>query len=99
MARRVNLSISHLTRLFKTETGLAPLGYLREMRLERAAELLESSFLTVKEIRAVCGLGDKSRFIKDFKKHFGTTPTGYRKRAEITIEETGNEKIFKKQDV
>jgi AraC-like DNA-binding protein len=78
MAREVNLSVSHLNRIFKAETGFAPLRFLREMRLKIAAELLQNSFLSVKEIRCRAGLWDKSAFIRDFKKKFGITPTEYR---------------------
>jgi AraC family transcriptional regulator of arabinose operon len=82
MAERVNLSISHLNRIFKANTGLSPKIYLRGMRLEKAAQLLENSFLTVKEIRARVGLRDKSLFNKDFKKKYGTHPVDYRNCAE-----------------
>ena len=78
MAQRVNLSVSHLCRLFKAETGLPPMLYLREMRLEKAAHLLGNSFLTVKEIRVQTGLRDKSLFVKDFKKKYGAPPTAFR---------------------
>jgi transcriptional regulator GlxA family with amidase domain len=84
MAERVNLSVSHLNRVFKADTGLSPMLYLREMRLEKAARLLENSFLSVKEIRVQTGLRDKSLFIKDFKKKYGTAPTAYRARAGQT---------------
>ena len=78
MAREINVSVSHLNRLFRAETGLAPLRFLREARLRRAADLLRNSFLSVKEIRCRAGLWDKSAFIRDFKKNFGLTPTEYR---------------------
>lgn len=78
MAERVNLSPSHLCRIFKAETGLPPTIYLREMRLEKAARLLENSFFSVKEIRARTGLTDKSLFVKDFKKKYDVPPTVYR---------------------
>ena len=83
MTKRVNISISHLNRLFKAETGLSPLQFLREMRLDEAANLLKSSFLSVKEIRVSTGLRDKSTFIKDFKKKYGMTPSDYRKSDRI----------------
>jgi AraC-like DNA-binding protein len=78
MAREINVSVSHLGRLFRAETGLAPLQFLREARLALAADLLRNSFLSVKEIRCRAGLWDKSAFIRDFKKKFGVTPTEYR---------------------
>lgn len=47
MAKSVNLSASHLLKLFKTEVGMSPVQYMRTMRLEKARELLEESFLRV----------------------------------------------------
>lgn len=51
MAEKVNVSVSHLNRLFKAEFNLSPMQYLQELRLERAADLLKSSFLSIKQIR------------------------------------------------
>jgi transcriptional regulator GlxA family with amidase domain len=49
LANSVNLSSSRLRHLFKDETGLTPAQYLKRMRLERARELMEESFLRLKE--------------------------------------------------
>jgi AraC-like DNA-binding protein len=82
IAQRVNISVSHLNRLFKAGEGLPPLQFLREMRLNQAANLLKNSFLSIKEIRFRTGLSDKSSFIKDFKKKYGMTPSVYRKQSD-----------------
>lgn len=79
MARFVNLSPSRLHHLFKSETGTPPNQYLKALRLERARELLETTFLSVKQVMASAGLKNKSHFVKDFKKTYGVTPTGYRR--------------------
>lgn len=81
MARRVNISVSHLNRLFKAEFDLSPTQYLQKLRLERAADLLESSSLGIKEIRYCTGFSDKSVFIKKFKKKYGMLPLDYRKQS------------------
>jgi AraC-like DNA-binding protein len=80
LAQVVNLSPSRLHQVFKDETGVSPAKYLKTLRLERAKELLEGSFLSVKEIRVMVGFGDESHFARDFKKHFGLTPTQCRAR-------------------
>lgn len=80
LARAVNLSPSRLHNVFKSETGLSPARYLKKLRLERAKELLEESFFSVKEIRVRVGIGDESHFVRDFKKAYGLTPTEYRAR-------------------
>lgn len=82
MAETVNLSIWHLSHLFKAETGSSPARYLKTYRLREAKKLLETTFLSVKEIVSKVGLGDQSHFAKDFKKAYGLTPTEY--RASVT---------------
>src|SRR6266516_931885 len=78
MAQVVNLSPSRLRYLFKRETGVAPGHYLRAFRLEQAKELLETTFLSVKEIIRSVGVNDQSHFIRAFKKSYGLTPAQYR---------------------
>jgi transcriptional regulator GlxA family with amidase domain len=78
LARSVNLSVWHFTHLFKTETLLSPKRYMRSLRMKEAGKLLEESFLSVKEIAAKVGLGDRSHFSRDFKKISGQSPTSYR---------------------
>jgi hypothetical protein len=52
--------------------------YLRLLRMERAKDLLESSFLSVKEIGFRVGLTDESHFVRDFKATYGLSPSCYR---------------------
>ena len=78
LARTVNLSASHLNCLFKLSVGLTVPRYLRERRLNRAKELLETTFLSVKEIGRECGLKDESHFVQNFKALHGLTPLRYR---------------------
>ena len=79
-ARVVNISPSRLHQLFKDETGLPPARYLRLLRMERAKKLLETSYLSVKEVMARVGLADESHFVRDFKRSYGCTPAKYRER-------------------
>lgn len=80
LARTVNVSPSHLQRLFKAEVGMTTFRYLKLLRMERAKYLLESSFLSVKEIMNTVGINNRSHFVKDFKKQYGRTPTQLRLR-------------------
>ncbi len=87
MACLVNLSESHLQQLFKRELGISPIQYLRSLRLEKARELLEESFMRVQEIGWTIGISDKSHFVHDFKKEFGATPSEHRKQHWKKIED------------
>ena len=80
LARAARLSRSRLCYLFKAETGVAPMQYLKRCRIEKARDLLESTPLSVKEIRSSVGLSDRSHFTRGFKETFGVTPFEYRRK-------------------
>lgn len=75
-----NLSPSHLTRLFKTQTGLTPGEYLRRLRMERARHLLATSVLSIKQIMALAGYNNKTHFARHFRRSFDLSPSQYRRR-------------------
>ena len=77
-AQSVNLSVWRLCHIFKSDVGMPPIRYLRLLRMERAKNLLESSFLSVKEIAYQVGLNDESHFVRDFKSTYGYSPAHYR---------------------
>jgi AraC-like DNA-binding protein len=77
-AQSVNLSVWRLCHIFKSDVGMPPMRYLRGLRMERAKDLLESSFLSVKEIAYRVGLNDESHFVRDFKSTYGSSPALYR---------------------
>lgn len=78
MAESVNLSPPYFCSLFKTITGVPPAKYLKSLRMQQAAVLLRTTFLSVKEIVSRVGFTDESHFVRDFKRMFGVTPSEYR---------------------
>jgi transcriptional regulator GlxA family with amidase domain len=78
MAQHVNLTPEHLCRIFKSETGRSPAKYFKCLKMQRARELLENTYLSVKEIMAAVGLKDESHFVRDFEAAYGLTPARYR---------------------
>jgi AraC family transcriptional regulator of arabinose operon len=82
LARSVNLSRSRFAHLFRAQTGISPARYLRDFRLDRARLLLETTFLSVKEVMAAVGFNDPSHFSRDFHRVFGASPREWRKRAQ-----------------
>jgi transcriptional regulator GlxA family with amidase domain len=78
LARAVNLSPAHLTELFRREVGRSPARVWRELRLDHARHLLQTSFLTVKQVMAASGWNDPSHFCREFKRRHGRSPQAFR---------------------
>ena len=78
MAAAAGLSDSHFNRLFREWTGKSPAQHLRQVRIERARQLLGDIDLSIKEIAIRTGFSDQYRFSKVFRQVDGLTPTLYR---------------------
>lgn len=78
LSQLVNLSPSRLRHLFKAEIGMTPAQYQKFRRLEKAKELLETTFLSVKVIMNRVGMHNESHFTQDFKRDYGATPIQHR---------------------
>lgn len=78
LVNEMALSRSVFFKKLKALTGLAPIEYIREMRLQRAIQLMESSQYNMTQIAYMVGLNDPRYFSKCFKQRFGVTPTDYR---------------------
>ncbi|MFC5649459.1 helix-turn-helix domain-containing protein [Paenibacillus solisilvae] len=79
LAKHIGLSKQHLIHLFKQETGFSPIDYYLRMKMQRAAQMLDLTSLTVKEISGSIGISDPYYFSRLFKKFMGCSPTDYRK--------------------
>ena len=84
LATLVNLSPSRFRHLFKQETGIGPAQYLKEFRLRKAEKMLRTTFLSVKQVLKLVGLGSNAHFVHDFKKKYGMAPTAYRRAIGYT---------------
>ena len=78
IASEVHLSRWHFIRLFKAETSFSPKQYALSLKMKQAEQLLNESFLSVKEIAASLGFEDRSQFSREFKKFRGCAPTAFR---------------------
>jgi AraC-like DNA-binding protein len=85
LSRLVNLSGSRLSHLFKAQTGWNLNSFLWNRRMDRAADLLRSTELRVKEITDCVGYGQTPSFNRAFKKKFGSSPTCYRRRQRLLL--------------
>ncbi len=77
IGRRVGCSHFHLSRIFSQETGKSIFQYLRELRLERAAELLREGRLNVTQVALEVGYSSPSHFSTAFHESFGCCPGLY----------------------
>lgn len=79
IAESADISVSEAARCFHKLAGTTPGQYLMELRLQKAASLLEKSEKPVTEIGACRGFCDPSYFSACFRKAFGISPRAYRK--------------------
>lgn len=78
LAGEVGLSASRLSHLFKAESGQTPQQYLEACRMKRAAELLQRTTFSVKQIASAVGFDSPFYFSLRFKAWTKQSPTLYR---------------------
>lgn len=79
MAAFCNISENYLRRLFLRQTGMTPKEYIEQVKMRRAAELLNSTELKINEIAGQLGYTDPYHFIRRFTAKTGIAPGRYRK--------------------
>ena len=83
LAEKVYLSSGYLSFIFKKETGMNLNRFIRVVRMEKAKELLDQNKdASIQDIALCVGYDDAYHFSKLFKKHFGQSPSQYRKAQE-----------------
>ena len=76
LAKQMNYSRRQIERIIKKLTGLTPAGFIREIRLQKARQLLENrQFATIAEVRYEIGMDNASHFSKIFQDRFGIKPS------------------------
>lgn len=68
----------YLSHLFAEKKGIGFSSYVKQIRMERARELLRQEEYSVTEIAVMTGYNDTSQFIRFFKQETGMTPKKYR---------------------
>lgn len=82
LAELFGVSKNALYKIFREEFSSTVNGYITKKRLELAEELLKKrDDINITEIALACGFPDYNYFIRVFKRHYGVTPLGYRRRA------------------
>jgi transcriptional regulator GlxA family with amidase domain len=75
------MSRSAFSDRFRTLVGIAPIRYLAELRLARAARLLRSTDATVADVARSVGYGSEETLSRAFKARFGEAPSAFRTRS------------------
>ncbi len=78
LAKELAVSRSVFFKKLKFLTGLAPIEFIKEIRIKRAAQLIENGEYNMTQISYMVGINDPRYFSKCFKRKYGKTPTEYK---------------------
>lgn len=81
LAARLFMTPGAFSRLFQKNTGKTPSKYLKDLRLDRAGNLLLHTHAGIDNIAQQCGFVDRYHLTKAFAQAFGTAPAAFRKKA------------------
>jgi len=82
LAARVGMSRSRFFARFTELVGEPPVQYLSRWRMSVAADVLMRDEVTVPELAERSGYASEEAFVRVFKRHFGKTPSAYRRERE-----------------
>ncbi len=77
-ARIVGLEMSSFCAFFRTSVGITFTDWLRQVRIEKAMELMKASDFSITHIAYEVGFGDLRTFERAFKKHTRRTPREFK---------------------
>lgn len=80
LVQELSVSRSVFFKKLKALTGLAPIEFIKEMRVKRAAELILTGEYNISQISYMVGINDPRYFSKCFKQKYGMTPTEYKEQ-------------------
>lgn len=84
IARAVFISPSYLSRRFKQLTGQPLTAFIRDIRLQTAAELLKTPDISVTEVAQISGFNSSAYFSNCFRAWSGVSPQQYRRPGNAT---------------
>ena len=77
VCEKADIQQKQLYRLIKKYIGISPVDYIRQIRMKKAAMLLQQNKFTVSEVMYMVGFSSSSYFSKCFSAQFGCTPRQY----------------------
>ncbi len=84
LQEHLGMSRMHITRKLRILTGLSPAALIRNIRLEKAADLLLRKNGNITEVANSVGISNPSNFTKSFRQYFGESPREYLKNRMLT---------------
>lgn len=78
LAEKVYLTPHYLSNIFSQEKGIGLNKYIKNVRMEKAQELLQNTNMKISDICAKVGYSNLSYFCKTFRTEYGVTPEKYR---------------------
>lgn len=87
----VSMNYSLFSLSFKEYTGVNFVNFLKEIRINQAKELLETTDWKIQEISSKVGYENEKNFMKIFKSTCGISPTEYRKNLIIKYKSEDND--------
>ena len=83
LADLCKITPSYFTRIFKSVFGDSPKRYIIDLKMQAACEYLTYTTTSVKDISELLGYEDITYFTASFKKHYGISPSEYRRTNTI----------------
>lgn len=84
-AEQLMLSRTIFYRKLKSIVGLTPVDFIREIRIKRAVQLIDSDEYNFSQVAYMTGFNDPKYFSKCFKKVIGITPSEYKERKNNSL--------------
>lgn len=80
LVSKIGIGRSVFFKKLKSLTGIAPIEFIREVRIKRAAQLIETGEFTISQVTFMVGNNDPRYFSRCFKQKFGMTPSEYKEK-------------------
>ena len=78
IAAACGLSQRHMERLFREHTGVTPVKYYMDVRLDRARGMITQTDMSVLQVSVACGFASPEYFARVYRKRFGLMPSADR---------------------
>lgn len=79
VAKEAGVSASHMTALFRRQMNISPGEYIRRVKLEESKSLIREGKHNLSQIAALLNYSTIHHFSRQFKEHFGISPSEYAK--------------------